>query len=1003
VDANGTRYHLLLGYDDWSSCSDGWMRLRLAWAADDYISGLAWDSARAELTLQPRIYQFLAAPKDVAPSIENRRGAACDRYGNWYWIDTTERIIRVRSTGTGNASDFWSPSIQKACEPSRQAGLFQPLEAEPETGLQFRGLAVTEHHYLVVGVLNPKAGLLLFDLHAGGEPGRIVWPSQIPFEPYDIVAARGGGVLVLDRAHKRFWALDRQFNVIRQDQQETELTPGGKDLFQPEDQSFERRTEPRTFPSGIRLADSQGTEASDPIAIEAVPDGSALVLDRNPDEPSSKIYHYRFGQRLNEFVLLEHLSPLVETGSDMTLTAHDFTFVPEHEEAGARVPNRVYVVAASGNQSFAFELPNLPERDEERPRDYLPMRLFGGKALVAAGNEVFYDFEERWIPLIEQRRPRYAPSATLYSPLKDGTNYDDDYDKEHPSRHAFDGREPDCVWHRLMIDACLPPETELHVWSRAANEERELSLIEWQPEPRPYLRGNGSEIPFARAKAVGEGDGTWELLFQNARGRFLQLKLELKGNGRTTPRLRALRAYYPRFSYLDHYLPAIYAQDSQSASFLERFLANVEGIHTALEDRIAAAQMLFDVRSAPAETLDWLADWFGVALDPTWDETRQRLFIKHAMSFFQYRGTIKGLTMGLRLALDDCPDEMIFSEQQTSDARANGVRVVEKFLTRSRPAVVLGDPTGANGAQTNGRTAVAGRWQPTQGGEQLRLRYNEALKQHLGERKSYSFPVTYPGGRRLPVWREVALESLGFVPGAADEDQRRWQIFLAQKYLSVAALNQAHRMAWRKFRRVRLPADVPTGSVLLQDWREFTSVYAPRARAVERQRWQDFLARRYRNIAALNQAYGTNWPSFEMVSLHGRLPADGAPLRDWYQFEGIVKQMWEKAHRFTVLLPVRQSERDSSAQDRRIELAQRIINLEKPAHTIFDIKFYWALFRIGAARLGSDTLVDLGSRAPQLMSPMMLGKGHLVETYIAPSYPQDVADRRTLGFERLGG
>jgi hypothetical protein len=65
-----------------------------------------------------------------------------------------------------------------------------------------------------------------------------------------------------------------------------------------------------------------------------------------------------------------------------------------------------------------------------------------------------------------------------------------------------------------------------------------------------------------------------------------------------------------------------------------------------------------------------------------------------------------------------------------------------------------------------------------------------------------------------------------------------------------------------------------------------------------------------------------------------------------------------------------------------VDLVRRVVNLEKPAHTSYDIKFFWAFFRLGDARLGQDSVLDTGSRAPQLMLPAQIGNTYLGSTYL---------------------
>jgi phage tail-like protein len=925
MDANETRYHLLLGYDDWANClaADG-RTLAKHWLASPVMhneSGLDWHTANDELTLQARLVQFKTSPYDDTLTFDRRRGAGRDRYGNWYWISESGTEIRVQSSGTGRGAHFWSAGDGVECEPQQRSGDFGPKEPPlPIASLPLSGLAVTDDHYLVVGVLEPK-GLFVFDLHAGGSPRQMLWPADVDFTPFDMAPRPGGGVWILDRVHRRYWGLDRKLNVIRLDEAAETITPAD---FQPIDQNETRLNSSRPFPEAITLDMSSPIEARDPIAIDALPDGSVIFLDNVLADGFSRLYRYRFAQQLGPAVSLEAVLNVVDEESQTAfhLMGYDLAFVSAKDAVHPLLLGQVFIAAMDGNQCYAFDVFGADHYlDLQARAEFYPMRLFGGKAIVTAGNQVYYDFGENWLPLIEQKRPRYEPEATLITV-------------------AFDGKQPDCVWHRLLLDACIPPDSSVFIWSRTANEVSGLDRMQWWLEPSLHQRADGSELPFVPEPTAGDA-GTWEFLFQRAKGRYLQLKILLSGNGRSTPRLHALRAYYPRFSYLEHYLPAVYRDDEESASFLDRFLANAEGTLTSLEDEIANVQLLFDVRSAPADVLDWLANWLGVVLDPAWDERRRRLFIQHAMEFFQYRGTVRGLLIALHLALDECVDETIFTQPSNFNAQAktrtqrrlSSFRIVERFRTRQTPAVVLGDPTEAAGLRV---VTVDQRWTPTQGRDVLNERWRAA-----SSTKS-EFPIRDPRNALSGTWQSFVRSTLSFVPSSDP--------------------------------------------------------------IVDRSAWQAFIAGRYDLISAFNTAYSLpiaqQYASFTKVDLPTTLPNDGAPLLDWYEFESVVLAMQRTAHRFTVLLPAPSTITEDERLRRR-DIAQRVIEWEKPAHTTFDMKFFWALFRVGEARLGEDTLIDLGSRAPDLMPPFVLGRDYLSEGYLAPGHPQNIADRMVLDRDRL--
>jgi phage tail-like protein len=437
----------------------------------------------------------------------------------------------------------------------------------------------------------------------------------------------------------------------------------------PEPGSFlpELPGEPTAGPPAISAPRGLGLPDLDPTAVEALPDGSLLVLVRRAGVgSSSRLLHYRPG--VMPGTLLPPPSPLpLPDLSDIT-AEQDFRPVIAYDMAFSPQDSLLYVVEQDGNQAIAFRL-SLPRAPGEQLAAeplaiYQPMHSFGGRALaygVTPGGEsaIFYDVTPRseqdalvrWVRLHRIDQPRYTRLAWLET-------------------QPFDSRQRGCVWHRLFLDACIPPETEVQVWTRAGDDQELLANRNYRREPSLYLRGRGAEIPHwdgwkpaDMTAAQAAYIGSWELLFQAAEGRYLQVRLVLTGNGQASPRITRLRAYYPRFSYVKKYLPAAYREEQESAGFLERFLANMEGFYSDLEGKIAGAGLLFDPRSAPADTLDWLAAWMGLVLDPLWSKIeqndRRRLLIRFAGRLYERRGTSEGLRFALLLLLDPCLEDTL--------------------------------------------------------------------------------------------------------------------------------------------------------------------------------------------------------------------------------------------------------------------------------------------------------------------------------------------------------
>ena len=218
-------------------------------------------------------------------------------------------------------------------------------------------------------------------------------------------------------------------------------------------------------------------------------------------------------------------------------------------------------------------------------------------------------------------------------------------------------------------------------------------------QPVPVLVNLASELPFhpGLAALAGTPGGLYELLLQrtggaNRRltGALFDIAAVLSGDGRRSPCLRAIRIYSPRFSYQDEYLPALFHQTAMPdeadqsplpspPDFRERLLANLEGMLTPMEDRVAAAEYLLDPYAAPTAMLPWLGSYLGLTLDPGWPDARCRRALAMAGRQLRERGTYRGVCLAVDIATDG--------------AVARGeVVLLETHRLRRTNATVLGHP-----------------------------------------------------------------------------------------------------------------------------------------------------------------------------------------------------------------------------------------------------------------------------------------------------------------------
>lgn len=295
-----------------------------------------------------------------------------------------------------------------------------------------------------------------------------------------------------------------------------------------------------------------------------------------------------------------------------------------------------------------------------------------------------------------------------------------------------------CQWHRIELDlADLPAGTWVEVATSTSDQShRKASRIPghlWDKVPR--FTG-----PLQRELPLGQRDSRREeFLVQSPAGQFLNLRIRMGSHparndndatskqhgGYVTPIVAGLRIHYPRQSYVE-YLPAVYADDKESRSFLERFLSIFQTDWDRIEQQIEDIADLFDPATVPREAfLDYLANWLGITVEGSWELMDKRRLVSEAKKNLGRWGTPDCVRRHVGAYLHNIsgvdPHSWVEGEEETAAAvagrkeksgqpRSGFPRVLEGF--RARRCQVLDDstPLGSAGATMWSRSRV-GRFQ----------------------------------------------------------------------------------------------------------------------------------------------------------------------------------------------------------------------------------------------------------------------------------------------------
>lgn len=207
-----------------------------------------------------------------------------------------------------------------------------------------------------------------------------------------------------------------------------------------------------------------------------------------------------------------------------------------------------------------------------------------------------------------------------------------------PPHHAgafclppVDSGEKGFAWSRLIVDAVLPQDCGLRIYTRCADTP---DWAAWEELQADFAApGEDDPLPLLR-RCYGAPEPPGTDCWLSGVGRYLWIAFELTATGACAPSVTALHLRMGGDHMID-YLPSIY----RGNDFTQRYLSIYNSMFQDMEDAVEALPRQLDAAGASDAMLGCLAQW--VCVEPGEKDVRAR--IRTALDDYEALYTVAGV------------------------------------------------------------------------------------------------------------------------------------------------------------------------------------------------------------------------------------------------------------------------------------------------------------------------------------------------------------------------